>query len=152
MDGVHVMLFGHRDDSGNIEIRLDGPFSGAYLVGFIGFEAVQGQAIFLRVNGHGAQAKLVGGTEDTDGNFAAIGSQYFANRSVLFHRKASVRFIRPVRNSTLFHEGTDRRDCFFQCRGTEYLILVPFQPVPENPFENTLPAFASVAWTVIWPR
>ena len=48
------------------------------------------------------------------------------------------RLIRIVGNFTLFHEGADSAGYFFQCVETEILILVPFQLVPANPFENTL--------------
>jgi len=32
------------------------------------------------------------------------------------------------------------------------IVLVPFQLVPANPFENTLSVFASNAWAIIWPK
>ena len=112
----------------------------------------QGQAIFQGVDGDSAHSQLIGGAENTDGDFAAIGSQYFADGALLFHRKPSARLIGAVRNFTLCHGETDSADCFFQCSGTEILILVPFQLVPANPFENTLSVFASDARTVIWPK
>jgi len=42
----------------------------------------------------------------------------------------------------LFHGEADDTDYFFQYAGTEILILVSFQLVPANPFENTLSVFA----------
>jgi hypothetical protein len=63
--------------------------------------------------------------------------------------RASARLIGAMRNFTLFHGETGSTDYFFQCSETETLILVPFQLVPANPFENTLSVFASDAWTVI---
>jgi hypothetical protein len=37
-------------------------------------------------------------------------------------------------------------------RAPKIPLLVPFQLVPANPFENSLFVFASDAWTVIWQK
>jgi hypothetical protein len=44
---------------------------------------MQAEAVFVGVNGDGSDAKLVGRTENPDGNLTAIGHQQLANR---FHR------------------------------------------------------------------
>ena len=52
---------------------------------------MQGEAIFVRVDGDGADAQFVGGAEDADGDLAAVGDEQFAkpnwrrNRSFLRH-------------------------------------------------------------------
>ncbi|HYA63502.1 MAG TPA: hypothetical protein VED66_09865 [Candidatus Sulfotelmatobacter sp.] len=46
----------------------------------------------------------------------------------------------------------DSQGYFFPDSKTENLILVPFQLVPANPFQNTLFMSASDAWTVTWPK
>ncbi len=112
----------------------------------------QGQAILQRVDGHGAHSQLIGAAENTDGDFAAIVSQYFAEGALLFHRKVLARLIRIVGNFALFYEEADSAGYFFQCVETEILILVPFQLVPANPFENTLSVLAADAWTAIRPK
>ena len=61
-----------RDDSVHVQIRFYRPFALADQVGFIGLETVQGQAVFLRIDGHRAQAQFIGGAQDADGNFAAV--------------------------------------------------------------------------------
>ena len=85
MNRVNVVLFRDRDDAGDVEIRLDGPFATADLVGFVGFEAVQREAIFLGVNRDGAQAEFGGGAEDTNRDLAAIGGEQFFDRFGLRH-------------------------------------------------------------------
>jgi hypothetical protein len=60
MDGVYAFLARQGDDAVDVE------------AGFIGLEAVQGEAVFLRVNGDGAQTQFAGGAQDADGNFAAV--------------------------------------------------------------------------------
>ena len=73
MDGIDFVFFGSGDDSVNIEIGLNRTSSHAHLIGLIRFKAMECQAIFLRVDGDGAQAKLIGSAEDANGNFAAVG-------------------------------------------------------------------------------
>src|SRR5437879_5176382 len=73
VDGVDALFFRERDDSRDVQVGFDGAFAGPDLVGFVCFKAMQGQPIFLRVDGHSAQAELVGGAKDTYGDFAAIG-------------------------------------------------------------------------------
>lgn len=50
------------------------------LIGFVGLEAVQGELVLLGPHGHGLQAQLVGGPEDTDGYFRTVGDEDFGNR------------------------------------------------------------------------
>jgi len=42
------------------------------------------QAVFLRVDGHGAKAEFVGGAKNADGDFAAVGGEEFANGTRFF--------------------------------------------------------------------
>src|SRR6516225_3175403 len=79
MNGVDVLSFCQRDDPCSIQVRFYGTFAGTHLIGLVGLEAVQGQPVFLRIDGHGAQAKLIGGAKNADGDFAAVGSQQFAD-------------------------------------------------------------------------
>ena len=67
-----------------------------------GFEAMEGEAIFLGIDRHGTQAEFVGGAEDTDGDFAAVGREEFSNGLGFLHAYAPVRAVRAIQNSTLF--------------------------------------------------
>jgi len=74
MDGVYLFLTSQSNNTWDIEIGFDGPFSGANFVGFIGFEAMETKAIFVRVNADGVEIELVGRAKNANGNFAAVRS------------------------------------------------------------------------------
>ena len=61
-------------------------------IGLVGLEAVQRVAIFVRIDGDGANAQLVGGSKHADRNFAAIGDQELPN---CLHASASKRWQAP---------------------------------------------------------
>src|SRR5207302_10111704 len=77
MNGVDAFFAGERNDAFDIEIRLDGSFTFADQIGFVGLEAMEGQPVLLGVDGDGPQAELIGGAQDTDGDFAAIQCEEF---------------------------------------------------------------------------
>ena len=62
---------------GDVEVSADGAFALADQIGFVRLEAVDAEAVLLRVDGHGAQAQFSGGAKDADGDFAAIGDEQF---------------------------------------------------------------------------
>jgi hypothetical protein len=66
MNGVYFMRFRSGDDAGNIEIGFDRAFANADLVGFVSLKTVKGEAIFLGIDGDGAQTEFIGGAENTD--------------------------------------------------------------------------------------
>ena len=74
MDGVYLFLASQRNNTGDIEIGFDRPFSGANFVCFIGFEAMKAKAVFVRVNADGVEIELVGSAENANGDFAAVRS------------------------------------------------------------------------------
>src|SRR5579863_3925788 len=82
---VNVVLFRDRDDARNVEIRFDRAFADADLIGLVGLEAMEGEAILLRINRYGAQAEFGGGAEDTNRDLAAIGGEQFLDRFGLRH-------------------------------------------------------------------
>ena len=61
----------------NIQIGLDGAFARANLIGLVRFEAVQRQAIFLRIDRHGAQTQFVRRAKNAYGDFAAVRREQF---------------------------------------------------------------------------
>ena len=77
MDRVDAFFARERHDAVDVEIRLDRALALADQVGFVRLEAVQAEAVFLRVDGDGAQAQFVGGAKNADGDFAAIRGQQF---------------------------------------------------------------------------
>src|SRR5207247_4028945 len=58
VNSVDALLLRHRDDSCNVQVGFDRTLASANLIGLVSFEAVQRQPIFLRIDGHGAQAEL----------------------------------------------------------------------------------------------
>ena len=80
VDEIDAFFFGERDDAFDIEIGLDGTVAFADEVGFVGFEAMQAKAVFLRIDGDGAQAEFGGGAQDADGDFTTVqGKSFFIN-------------------------------------------------------------------------
>src|SRR5258708_3834944 len=80
---------------------------------------MQGEAVFLRIDGHGAEAKLIGGAEDAYSDFAAVGSEQFTDRFGLLHLRGNQGV---ARNSTLFHGDNATRLQFF--RFEEQIVFV----------------------------
>ncbi len=74
MDRIDALFLRERDDAFDIKVGLHRAFAGADQVSFVGLEAVQGEAVFLRKDGYRAQAEFVGGAKNANGDFAAIES------------------------------------------------------------------------------
>ncbi len=76
MDRIHIGDFGGADDGGNVEIafvqarRPDAD-------GFVGKADVQRVAVGFAVDGDGLDAEFLAGTDDAQGDFAAIRNQDF---------------------------------------------------------------------------
>ena len=79
MDGINLELPGQGDDTGDVEIVANRLAGFADRIGFIGLEAMQSKAIFVGINRHGADTEFRGGTEDANGNLAAVGHEQLAN-------------------------------------------------------------------------
>ncbi len=77
VDRIDPFFARQRHDAFHIEIGFHRPFAFADQVGFVGFEAVQGQPVFLGINRDGAQSQFIGGAEDTNCDFAAVQCQKF---------------------------------------------------------------------------
>ncbi len=112
MDGVDTLLLRECHNSCDVQIGFHRALAGARLISFIRFEAMEREAVFLRVDGHGAQAEFIGGAEDAYGDFAAIGGKQFADRFGFLHLRSGHCV---ARNSTLFHGGQATRVQFFAC-------------------------------------
>ena len=72
MDRVYALLLRQRDDAVNIEIGLHGAHPLSDLIGFVGLETVQAEAVLFGVNRHGTQPQLGRRAHDADGNLAAV--------------------------------------------------------------------------------
>ena len=81
MDEVHALFLRERDDAGDVEVRADGAFALADEVGFIGLETVDAEAVFLGVDGDGAEAEFRRSPEYANGDFTAIGDEEFLGRT-----------------------------------------------------------------------
>ncbi len=77
VDHGHALGLREFHDAFVIEVCADGSFRGIELVGFVGFEAVDGETIFLGENGNGAESEFGGCAENTDGDFTAVGGEEF---------------------------------------------------------------------------
>ena len=72
MDGVDPLGLGRRHDALDVQIRGHRALALADQVRFIGLEAVDAEAVLLRVDGHGAQVQFGRGAEDADGDLGAV--------------------------------------------------------------------------------
>ena len=72
MDRVDINGFSQSDDAVDVEIGLDRALVLPDLVGFVGLETVETEAVFFGIDGDCAEAEFIGGAEDADGDFATI--------------------------------------------------------------------------------
>ena len=79
MDRVDLLLLRQRDDAGDVEVAADRLARLADRVRLVGLEAVQGEAVFVRVDRDGADAQLVGRPKHPDGDLAPVGDQQLAD-------------------------------------------------------------------------
>jgi hypothetical protein len=83
------------NDRVDIEISADRLARHTGRIRFIGLEAMQREAIFVRIDGDGADAEFMGGAKDADGDFTAIGDEQFlkwTSRHRDRHRRLRGRF------------------------------------------------------------
>ena len=85
MNGVDALCFREGHDSHDVQVGFDRALARSDLIGFIGFEAVQPEAIFLGVDADRAQAEFIGRAKYANGDFAAVGSQEFLDVFCLRH-------------------------------------------------------------------
>ena len=76
MDGVAAGFAGDPYDLVDTEVGGDRPEPLADAVGFVGFRAMQREAVLFREHGDRRLVHLVRGTQYADGDLAAIGDQY----------------------------------------------------------------------------
>ena len=98
MNHIHLLLPGQRQQTGNIQVRAHRALALSDQIRFVRLETMDAQAVFLGVNGHGAQPQLRRGAEDTNGDFIAIGDEQFSGGARLCgwagSRSGGRRFIR----------------------------------------------------------
>ena len=75
VDGVHVPALGQVDDARDVQIGPQGGLALADAVGLVGPGAEQGEGILVGVHGHGAEAQVVTGAEDADGDLSTVCGQ-----------------------------------------------------------------------------
>ncbi len=79
VDGIDFVAFRQGDDAGDVEVGADRLAGLAGAVGFVGLEAVQGEAVLVGVDRHRADAQLGGGAKDADRDLAAVGDEELLN-------------------------------------------------------------------------
>jgi hypothetical protein len=84
MDQRHALRLRQRDDALDVEIRADRTFFPVQAIGFIGFETMDREAVFLGIDGNRAQTQFIGRAEDADRDFAAVGGQQFVRSGKAF--------------------------------------------------------------------
>ena len=85
MNRVRAGELGDADDFGDRQIALDRPHilgqmrPAPDLIALVRLEPVQRQLVLLGPDGDGLHAKLIGGAEDADGDFRAVGDKNLGN-------------------------------------------------------------------------
>ena len=94
VDRVDLLLLRQLDDRLDVQVAADRLAGLAHLVGLVGLEPVQGEPVLVGIDGHGADAQLVGRAEDPDGDLAPIGDHQLAK---LGHRNIPTGWVWWVR-------------------------------------------------------
>ena len=81
MDGVDPLGLGRGHDALDVEVGGDRTLALTDQVRFIGLEAVQAEAVFLRVDGDGAQVQFGRGAEDAHRDLGTVGRQELPKRA-----------------------------------------------------------------------
>ncbi len=82
VNAIHLVLHCQADDALEIQVGPDRLARLADPIGFVRLETVQGEPVFVGIDGDRAYTQLVCGAENADGNFAAIGNEKLADRLV----------------------------------------------------------------------
>ena len=77
MDGIDATALGQVDDGGNVQISAQGGLIFTNQISLVGLGAELAAGVFVGIHGNGVQIKVVTGTENTDGNLAAVGDENF---------------------------------------------------------------------------
>jgi hypothetical protein len=79
MDRIHPMLHGQVHDAGNVEIRPDRLAGMADLIRLVGLEAVQREAVFMRIDRHRPHAQLMRAAKDANRDLATVRGEEFCD-------------------------------------------------------------------------
>ena len=82
MNGIDLVALGHADDAFDVKVGAERLAGRADAISLVRLEAVQREAVLVRVDRHGAQAELMGRAEDANGDLAAVGGHQLANASL----------------------------------------------------------------------
>ena len=74
MNGINIFFQSQGNDFVHVQIGGDGS-CGLNHVSFVSLRAEKRHSVFFGVNGHGANAELMTGTNNADRDFTAIGHQ-----------------------------------------------------------------------------
>ena len=77
MNRIATGLAGDLDHFTDGKVGLDRTQAFADAVTFVGLETVKGKLVFVGIDGDGAQAQFVGGSENPNSNFAPVGDEDF---------------------------------------------------------------------------
>src|SRR5581483_10919281 len=75
MNGIDIRFPGDAKNVLYVEVGLDGTLVASHEIGLVGLGPMQREAILLRIDRHGSDPELRGGTHDTDRDLAPIGDQ-----------------------------------------------------------------------------
>ena len=80
MNGVHFMFDAQLDQGWNVQVRLDRLARTTDLVGFVGFEPMEGVAVLVGVNRNRSDPQFRRATKYSDSNFTSVGNKKLFDR------------------------------------------------------------------------
>src|SRR5262245_51633371 len=114
MDCVDALRLCDRDNSGDVQIRLNRSLALANQVRFIRFKPVQRKPVFIGIHRNRAQPEFIRGAEDTNRDFAAVCRQQLLYSWTLGHTCANT--LGSITQSVTEHSftpATNRYSSFF---------------------------------------
>jgi len=102
MNHGDTLLLGERDDALHIQISPYRTLLGVEWIGLVGLETVDRETVLLGEDRDRAQAKLVGGAENADRDFAAVRGHQFSGAGGDFGHRAGFLKCSPHRREEKF--------------------------------------------------
>src|SRR5262249_55646621 len=107
MDRMDFIAQSQLHNRVDVEIGADWFARFADRIRLVRFEAMQGEAVFMRIHGDRADAELVSGSEDANGNLTAVRSQDFTDRLDWVFRHRWTRASGAFRIACILEKGSE---------------------------------------------
>ncbi len=92
VDGVHARIVGDLEDARHVQIGAHGFVAFAHHIALVRLEAVEGEAVLVRIDRHSLDAQFARRAEDANGDLTPVGDEQLVERPqtglrLLLHRE-----------------------------------------------------------------